>query len=310
MSGSDGVRAEAGRQFAARAALATTMGEGFADAVAEIATRVLRSLERGGRLYFCGNGGSAADAQHLAAEYVVRFGRNRRALPAVALTTDTSVLTAGGNDLGFDAVFARQVEALCGPDDLLILHSTSGASENLLRAADAARAKGPTVSRAGEVLELLGACVAREKAQTRFYRSLAERAEEAGDHALAERANALLADEQHHVSRLTARILELGGRVEGEGATEGFENEAPPVGAWEDVARRREDREVAWYERMIESLADEPARRIVEEILHSERQHARKLGGKWMAAGARAAEESSGEDAPNAPRATRDPNGA
>jgi len=142
MNGAEGARAEARRQFAARAELAMAMGEGLAGAVAGVATRVLRTLERGGRLYFCGNGGSAADAQHLAAEYVVRFRGNRRALPAMALTTDTSVLTAGGNDLGFEAVFSRQVDALCGPGDLLILHSTSGESENLLRAADAARAKG------------------------------------------------------------------------------------------------------------------------------------------------------------------------
>jgi len=104
----------------------------------------LETLEKGGRLFFCGNGGSAADAQHLAAEYLVRFGRDRRALPAMALTTDTSVLTAGGNDLGFEAVFARQVEALASEGDLLFLHSTSGESENLLRAAGAARKRGVT----------------------------------------------------------------------------------------------------------------------------------------------------------------------
>ncbi len=104
----------------------------------------LETLEKGGRLFFCGNGGSAADAQHLAAEYMVRFSRDRRALPAVALTTDSSVLTAGGNDLGFEAVFARQVEALASEGDLLFLHSTSGESENLLRAAGAARKLGVT----------------------------------------------------------------------------------------------------------------------------------------------------------------------
>jgi D-sedoheptulose 7-phosphate isomerase len=88
---------------------------------------------------FCGNGGSAADAQHLAAEYVVRFARERRALAALALTTDTSILTAGGNDYGFEAVFERQVRALAKAGDLLVLHSTSGESENLVRAARAAR---------------------------------------------------------------------------------------------------------------------------------------------------------------------------
>lgn len=99
-------------------------------------------LRGGGTLYFCGNGGSAADAQHLATEYVVRYAANRRPLAAVALTTDTSVITAAGNDLGFDQIFARQVEALCRPADLLVLHSTSGQSPNLLAAARAARAGG------------------------------------------------------------------------------------------------------------------------------------------------------------------------
>jgi D-sedoheptulose 7-phosphate isomerase len=91
-----------------------------------------------GTLFFCGNGGSAADAQHMATEYVVRYIRNRRAYPAIALTTDTSLLTAAGNDIGFENVFARQVEALAKRGDLLIIHSTSGNSPNVLRAAEAA----------------------------------------------------------------------------------------------------------------------------------------------------------------------------
>lgn len=122
--------------------LAETVAAGMAEEVSAVAAMVAEALDRGGRLYFCGNGGSAADAQHLAAEYVVRFLRDRRALPAVALTTDTSVLTAGGNDYGFDSVFARQVEALGRAGDLLFLHSTSGESENLLRAVRAAREAG------------------------------------------------------------------------------------------------------------------------------------------------------------------------
>ena len=109
------------------------------------AAMVRETVARGGTLFFCGNGGSAADAQHLATEYVVRYVRNRRAYPAVALTTDTSLLTAAGNDLGFDEVFARQVEALARPGDLLVIHSTSGNSPNVLRAAEAARAKGVAV---------------------------------------------------------------------------------------------------------------------------------------------------------------------
>ena len=100
------------------------------------------TLRRGGQLLFCGNGGSAADAQHLAAEYIVRFQSERRGLPALALTTDSSVLTAAANDYGFQEVFARQVQALGRPGDLLILHSTSGESGNLIRAAEAARSGG------------------------------------------------------------------------------------------------------------------------------------------------------------------------
>lgn len=108
-------------------------------------TMVRATVARGGTLFFCGNGGSAADAQHMATEYVVRYMRNRRAYPAVALTTDTSLITAVGNDFGFDHVFARQIEALATPNDLLIIHSTSGNSPNVLLAAEAARRKGIAV---------------------------------------------------------------------------------------------------------------------------------------------------------------------
>jgi D-sedoheptulose 7-phosphate isomerase len=108
--------------------------------VAALAGRYAGVLRSGRTLFFCGNGGSAADAQHLATEYVVRYGRARPGLAAIALTTDTSILTAAGNDLGFEQIFARQVEALARPGDLLVLHSTSGRSANLLAAARAARA--------------------------------------------------------------------------------------------------------------------------------------------------------------------------
>lgn len=114
-------------------------------ALERAASLVRETVHRGGTLFFCGNGGSAADAQHLATEYVVRYMRNRRALAAIALTTDTSLLTAAGNDLGFDHVFSRQVEALCRPGDLLVIHSTSGQSPNVLRAAEAARRLGVAV---------------------------------------------------------------------------------------------------------------------------------------------------------------------
>jgi D-sedoheptulose 7-phosphate isomerase len=114
----------------------------MSDDIERMAEETVHVLRQGGRIFFCGNGGSAADAQHLAAEYVVRFQRERVALPALALTTDTSVLTAGGNDYGFDTIFARQVEAFARSGDLLFLHSTSGESENLVRAAEVARELG------------------------------------------------------------------------------------------------------------------------------------------------------------------------
>lgn len=114
-------------------------------AMSQALAMVRDTVTRGGTLFFCGNGGSAADAQHIATEYVVRYRRNRRAYPAVALTTDTSLLTAAGNDFGFDHIFSRQVEALANPGDLLIIHSTSGNSPNVLRAADAARVLGVQV---------------------------------------------------------------------------------------------------------------------------------------------------------------------
>ena len=107
-----------------------------------VAARYTETLRAGGTLFFCGNGGSAADAQHLATEYVVRYTATRRALAAIALSTDTSVLTAAGNDLGFEQIFARQVEALCRAGDVLALHSTSGRSPNLIAAARAARTRG------------------------------------------------------------------------------------------------------------------------------------------------------------------------
>jgi D-sedoheptulose 7-phosphate isomerase len=113
--------------------------------IGRAAAMVQGTVRGGGTLFFCGNGGSAADAQHLATEYVVRYMRERRAYPAIALTTDTSLLTAVGNDLGFEHIFARQVEALAKPGDLLVVHSTSGNSPNVLRAAEAARRRGVAV---------------------------------------------------------------------------------------------------------------------------------------------------------------------
>jgi D-sedoheptulose 7-phosphate isomerase len=127
------------------AALAQDVSARHADAVAEIAARYEAVLRAGGTLYFAGNGGSAADAQHIATEYVVRYQVNRPGLRAIALTTDTSLLTACANDMGFDEVFARQIESLVRPGDLVILHSTSGESPNMIRAAQSAKARGVPV---------------------------------------------------------------------------------------------------------------------------------------------------------------------
>ena len=125
--------------------LAQKSADTLPDQITAAAALVRDVLAHGGTLFFCGNGGSAADAQHIATEYVVRYMKNRRAMPAIALTTDTSLLTAAGNDLGFENIFARQVEALVRPGDLLIVHSTSGTSPNIIRAAEAARRQGARV---------------------------------------------------------------------------------------------------------------------------------------------------------------------
>ena len=128
--------------FRESAAVKLRFVEENAARIAAVAQRMAEVLRRGGKLLFVGNGGSAADAQHLAAEFVNRFQRDRRALAAIALTTDSSILTSIGNDSGFDQIFSRQVEALGRPGDLLVAISTSGNSPNVLRAVEAARALG------------------------------------------------------------------------------------------------------------------------------------------------------------------------
>ncbi len=110
--------------------------------IVQAARALVASLRAGGKVVFCGNGGSAADAQHLAAELVGRYLRERDALAAIALTTDTCVLTAIGNDYGYTGVFERQVRALVRPEDTLVALSTSGRSESVLRAVVAANAIG------------------------------------------------------------------------------------------------------------------------------------------------------------------------
>jgi len=133
-------------------AVASHLNEGAAVRVAAIeactpaiilaAQAVISSLRAGGKVVFCGNGGSAADAQHLAAEFVGRYLRDRKALAAVALTTDTSVLTSISNDYEFNKIFERQVEALVRHGDVLIALSTSGESENIIRAISIAKTYG------------------------------------------------------------------------------------------------------------------------------------------------------------------------
>ncbi|HAT72750.1 MAG TPA: phosphoheptose isomerase [Elusimicrobia bacterium] len=114
-------------------------------AIREIADALARTVLAGGKILVCGNGGSAADSQHIAGELVGRFKKERRAIAALSLTADTSILTCLGNDYGFDFVFERQVEALGRPGDLLIAISTSGSSPNVLNAAIKARETGLTV---------------------------------------------------------------------------------------------------------------------------------------------------------------------
>jgi D-sedoheptulose 7-phosphate isomerase len=133
--------------------------ETFVSASAEICRAITSAYRRGGKLVIAGNGGSAADAQHIAAEFLSRFGFDRDPLPAVALTTDSSVLTAIGNDYGFDRVFERQVRGLGAKGDVFLAISTSGRSRNVIAALEAAREGGLTTvgftgSRAGAMGQL------------------------------------------------------------------------------------------------------------------------------------------------------------
>jgi D-sedoheptulose 7-phosphate isomerase len=109
--------------------------------ITQIGHRMISSIENGGKILICGNGGSAADSQHFSAELVGRFYKDRDALPAIALTTDTSIITAVANDYGCNRIFSRQVEALGHPGDMLLGLSTSGNSENIIQAVLAARKK-------------------------------------------------------------------------------------------------------------------------------------------------------------------------
>lgn len=116
--------------------------ERFSQAILHTAELMIACYKSGGKLLICGNGGSAGDSQHFAAEMIGRLKRDRPSLPAIALTSDTSILTALANDYSFDMVFRKQVEALGLPGDVLIILSTSGKSPNLVQAVEAAKAKG------------------------------------------------------------------------------------------------------------------------------------------------------------------------
>jgi len=127
------------------------VGEETAPIVEEVARVLAERVAAGAKILICGNGGSAADSQHVATELTVRFLADRPAIPALALTVDTSVLTAASNDLGFENVFARQVEALGAEGDVLLAISTSGTSPNVVRAVETARSRGlVTVGLTGE----------------------------------------------------------------------------------------------------------------------------------------------------------------
>ncbi len=116
--------------------------EALEPTIRSIAQRISEALKEGGKVLWMGNGGSAADSQHLAAELVGRYTRERPAAAAIALTTDTSILTAVANDYGFESIFARQIEALCAPGDVVVGISTSGNSPNVLAGIEKARAMG------------------------------------------------------------------------------------------------------------------------------------------------------------------------
>ncbi len=117
------------------------LAKSCSESIEAAANLLMKTFENGNKVLLCGNGGSAADAQHIAAEFVVRYQLKRRALPAIALTTDSSILTAHANDFDFDSVFARQIEALGNAGDTLIAISTSGNSKNIVQASKIARSK-------------------------------------------------------------------------------------------------------------------------------------------------------------------------
>ena len=127
--------------FNQSAQTALASGESLADDILRASEAMLDTLDNGGKLLLCGNGGSATDAMHFSAELLVRFQKERKALPAVALVSDTATLTATGNDYAFDQIFSRQIEALAASGDHLVVITTSGNSPNILNAVSASQKK-------------------------------------------------------------------------------------------------------------------------------------------------------------------------
>jgi D-sedoheptulose 7-phosphate isomerase len=130
--------------FADHLATVSRFQEQSSGVISAMAEKTVECLRSGGKICFFGNGGSAADSQHFATEFVVRFTRNRKGLPSIAFTTDTSILTACANDFGFEAVFARQIEALCCEKDIVVGISTSGNSANVVQGLAFAKGEGIT----------------------------------------------------------------------------------------------------------------------------------------------------------------------
>ena len=148
------------QQFFDSADLKYAAAEILAKPIADAVGTLVGCITAGGKVLVCGNGGSASDAQHFAAEFIGRFERERPGLPAIALTTDSSILTAIGNDYDFNAIFSKQVQAIGAPGDVLLAISTSGNSANVLAAVDAAHAKdmaviGLTGRNGGKMRDLL-----------------------------------------------------------------------------------------------------------------------------------------------------------
>ncbi len=133
------------KELVESASIKTMMAENLSALIADAAQTILNAYRAGGKVLLIGNGGSAADAQHIAAELVGRFKLEKIGLPAIALTTNTSIITALANDYGYDTIFSRQLEALATDKDVLIAITTSGASPNILKAVEMAHSKGVTV---------------------------------------------------------------------------------------------------------------------------------------------------------------------